>query len=418
MTTGSADKWRRMPLAALLRPVSRPEAVQPEREYAVLGAHWYAKGLYTKVVKLGSAIQARTLYQVRAGDFVYNRLFAWMGSFAVASVKNDGCHASNEFLCFDVDRTQILPEYLWCYFSRPTVWKEALGLSTGSTPTSRNRLKQEQFLNLQIALPPLSEQATTVARLDRAKHLLERAEAARKSAGAKTDALMGSVLDRVFGDPYEGRRGRVDGDLARLGDAAVDVADGPHATPTYLENGVPFITVLNIVGGTVDFTGAKFISQDAHAQYRRRATAERGDVMISKDGTIGIPCVVDTDREFSFFVSVALVKPDRAKLDGHYLAWAIRAPYMQRRIRERSRGDMIRHLVLREIRELVLPIPSIAEQRSIAQGLSALQSRLAVVKEHQATVGNQLDAIVPSLMGSLLQPDKAERVHLRSVAPG
>src|SRR5437016_3858222 len=92
-----------VPLGQLLRPVSRPEPVDPERVYRVLGAHWYATGLYTKDTKLGSAIQARTLFRVHQGDFVYNRLFAWKGSFAVASPENDGQYVSNEFLSYVVD---------------------------------------------------------------------------------------------------------------------------------------------------------------------------------------------------------------------------------------------------------------------------------------------------------------------------
>ena len=98
---------------------------------------------------------------------------------------------------------------------------------------------------------------------------------------------------------------------------------------------------------------------------RSRAKAEPGDVLISKDGTLGVPCFVDTDREFSFFVSVALIKPKREILDGEFLSWALRAPYLQERIVARSRGDMIRHLVLREIRDLTVPIPPLPDQRRI-----------------------------------------------------
>ena len=136
--------WSMVPLRELLTPVSRPEAVDPQKTYHILGAHWYAKGLYTKDIKNGSQIQAKNLYRVERGDFVYNRLFAWKGSFAVASEENDCCYVSNEFPCFAVNQDRIHSRYLWRYFSRAAVWEEALGLSTGGTPTSRKPVQRRE----------------------------------------------------------------------------------------------------------------------------------------------------------------------------------------------------------------------------------------------------------------------------------
>jgi type I restriction enzyme S subunit len=93
-----------VPLGEILIPVSRPEDVDPQVTYRLLGAHWYAEGLYTKEAKPGSQIQAAKLYRVEEGDFVYNRLFAWKGSFAVATKENHGCYVSNEFPCFVLKR--------------------------------------------------------------------------------------------------------------------------------------------------------------------------------------------------------------------------------------------------------------------------------------------------------------------------
>lgn len=104
MTTNG---WDPTPLSELLTPISRAEPVLPTKEYRLLGARWYAKGLYVKDVKLGSAIRADRLYRVKHGDFVYNRLFAWKGSFAVASQHDDGCYVSNEFPCFAVDEKKL-----------------------------------------------------------------------------------------------------------------------------------------------------------------------------------------------------------------------------------------------------------------------------------------------------------------------
>ena len=102
----------------LLTRVSREEAVAADQRYDILGAHWYAKGLYTKETKFGSEIAAAKVYRVVEGDFVYNRLFAWKGSFALASTENNGCYVSNEFPCFAVNQDRLEPQFLFRCFSR------------------------------------------------------------------------------------------------------------------------------------------------------------------------------------------------------------------------------------------------------------------------------------------------------------
>jgi type I restriction enzyme S subunit len=151
-------------------------------------------------VKSGQEIRATRLYQVRSGDFVYNRLFAWKGAFALATKEADGCSVSNEFPCFEIDSTQLDGRFLWSYFRRENAWNEALGLSTGATPTSRNRLKESLFLKMRMPLPPLAEQRQIVEQVDalagecwRARKL--RGEAAEMGETLGRSLLKGSISD-------------------------------------------------------------------------------------------------------------------------------------------------------------------------------------------------------------------------------
>jgi type I restriction enzyme S subunit len=182
-------------LRDLVRPISRPENVAAQQTYRLLGARWYAKGLYLKETKLGSEIQAKTLYRVEQGDFVYNRLFAWKGSFAIASAAVHGCHVSNEFLCFGIiDQQRVLPDYLHAYFSRESTWDEVKTLSTGSTPTSRNRLKESRFLGLRLPLPSPDEQKRFVSLIAELSRLQEEQD----RLAAKVSQLRGCVLERIY----------------------------------------------------------------------------------------------------------------------------------------------------------------------------------------------------------------------------
>ena len=184
-----SNAWHLVPLGKILTPVSRPEQVDPEKTYRILGAHWYAEGLYVKGTLPGSQIRADKVFRVETGDFVYNRLFAWKGSFAIATEGETGCHVSNEFPCFTISEDRADAKFLWRYFSRTSAWEEALGLSIGGTPTSRNRLKEEKFLAMKIPLPSLPEQRRIVARIEELAATINEARRLRKDATAEVKAL-------------------------------------------------------------------------------------------------------------------------------------------------------------------------------------------------------------------------------------
>ena len=107
------------------------------------------------------------------------------------------------------------------------------------------------------------------------------------------------------------------------------VVDGVHKTPTYVAEGVPFLTVRNLTGTrAISFEGCRYVSTDDHHLFTRRTKPQRGDLLISKDGTIGVTRAVRTDQEFSIFVSVALVKPLTYELTD-YLEIAFQSPQVQ-----------------------------------------------------------------------------------------
>jgi type I restriction enzyme S subunit len=180
----------------VVSPVNRPIRVIGTEVYKSLGVKWYAQGLFVKEPTLGSEIKATRLFRIEAGDFVYNRLFAWKGSFALAGAEHAGCVVSAEFPAFRVDQGRILPEYLLAYFSNDAVWSVIAGRSSGTSQTSRLRFKEEDFLNCRIPLPPLSEQKRVIDLLGEAEELRR----LRAQADLRTADLAPALLREAFGD--------------------------------------------------------------------------------------------------------------------------------------------------------------------------------------------------------------------------
>jgi type I restriction enzyme, S subunit len=148
------------------------------------------------------------------------------------------------------------------------------------------------------------------------------------------------------------------------------VVDGVHKTPNYVDFGIPFITVRNLTAGDgISFEETKFVTKEAHREYTKRAKPEPGDILISKDGTIGVTRCVRTEKAFSIFVSVAMVKPLMYAMSD-YLELALSSPAVQRQMV--GVGSGLKHLVLRDLKADGIPLPPLEEQAEIVACVSEL----------------------------------------------
>ena len=86
-----------LPLSEVLVESSEPVPVDAERRYENLGLYSFARGAFSKPPIDGAQTSAKTLYRVRQGQFIYSRLFAFEGAYAVVPPEMDGFFVSNEY---------------------------------------------------------------------------------------------------------------------------------------------------------------------------------------------------------------------------------------------------------------------------------------------------------------------------------
>ncbi|MEZ9181046.1 restriction endonuclease subunit S [Vibrio cyclitrophicus] len=155
------------------------------------------------------------------------------------------------------------------------------------------------------------------------------------------------------------------------------IIDGTHHTPKYTKFGVPFLRVTDI-NGVLDESEFKYVSTEEHAVLIKRAKPEFGDLLLSKNGTIGIPKVVNWSWEFSIFVSLALIKPKKKLLNSNYLEQFFKSNFLTKQLEQKAKQGAVTNLHLEEIREILLPMPPLVEeQTAIANALSDVDALLS-----------------------------------------
>jgi len=199
---------------------------------------------------------------------------------------------------------------------------------------------------------------------------------------------------------------------ASLEDLSTKVVDGVHSKPNYVPTGVPFVTVKNLTAGSgLSFEELNFISRADHEEFIKRADPEEGDLLMSKDGTLGVVRAVRTRQSFSIFVSVALIKPvDRQATD--YLEQALQSPQVQQQI-DGGTGTGLLHIHLRDLRRFAVPLAPAEEQAVITSRLRAAVGGLETVGREatQASERNQVmkrAVIAKAFRGELVPQDPSD----------
>ncbi len=200
---------------------------------------------------------------------------------------------------------------------------------------------------------------------------------------------------------------------ATLGQLVWSVKDGPHFSPKYTEQGVPFVSGGNIRPEGIDFSTAKFISPELHEELSKRCKPEYGDLLYTKGGTTGIARVNTEKREFNVWVHVAVLK----LLDGvepFYLQHALSSPHCYRQAQKYTHGVGNQDLGLTRMIWITVPLPSKAEQKRI---VAEIDRRQSLVSETEAQIEANLmraDRFRQAILGSAFSGKLTISVRRRS----
>ena len=181
------------------------------------------------------------------------------------------------------------------------------------------------------------------------------------------------------------------------------LTDGTHNTPKYTESGIPFISVKDMSSGKLSFSNTKFISEEEHKILSARCCPEYGDLLISKVGTTGIPLIIDTDKEFSIFVSLALIKFFPNHIDSKFLIHLINSPLVQEQVKRDTRGVGNKNWVLTAISNTLLAIPPLVEQKRIVSKIEEIMPIADKYEKSQEALDRLNTEIYDKLKKSVLQ---------------
>lgn len=347
---------------------------------------------------------------------MYGATIGKLGILQIEATTNQACCAC---ICYE----GMWNKYLFYYLLSQRKNYIAMG-SGGAQPN----ISKDKIVNSIIALPPLAEQKRIVAKIEELMPFVEQYAAASTKLNTLNatfpemmkksilqEAVQGKLVPQDPNDEpasvllkkiaEEKKRLIKEGKIkkqkplpaitedeipfdipeswewTRLGSVLKLLTDGTHKTPHYVAEGVPFISVKDMSSGSISFSNTKFIAEKEADELNTRCNPERGDVLLSKVGTTGVPAPVDTDIKFSLFVSVALLKFNIDLINRDYLINVINSPCVQKQCAENTRGVGNKNWVMRDIANTLIPIAPLREQERIVSELKRLIPQFSVLKQ-------------------------------------
>lgn len=382
------------PLVKLGEVLDKSQAwieLDPQQEYKEVTVRLWGKGVTLRGIVIGSQITGSRRLQVHSNQFILSRIDARNGAFGLIPDELDNAVVSNDFPVFDIHQKRLLPKYLhWLSKTRNFV-ESCKSVSEGTT--NRVRLKEDKFIQIEIPLPPLTEQQRIVAKIERLVGKIEEARTLYHAASYEIDALLSSQLKNLINKNRNWEWKKIS-EVAEI---------NPKRTKTNLNvtDKVSFIPMSAIDAESGEIKSAQvkpiievmkgytfFIEGDVLFA-RITPCMQNGKSTIAKNLTNGV----------GFGTTEFHVIRPKSGIINTWLHRIIRSSDFIRDAEANFKGTAGQQRVPADfLMEKSIPLPKLEEQKRLVDYLNNINNKTDYIKAIQSQTAAELDALLPSIL--------------------
>lgn len=383
------SKWPMVPLGEVLTKSTAQVEIAPHETFSEVTVRLWGKGVDLRRKVTGAEIKADRRFIVSPGQFIVSRIDARNGAFGLIPDVLAGAIVSNDFPVFNANAKRLAPSFL-NWLSKTSTFVDLCRRASEGT-TNRVRLKENLFLQMEIPLPPISEQKKIVDWIDDVAKRVEKANYEAESAIKRLENLLMSA----FYDLSEGAPRRAMKDVAPLirRQAAIDpAADYPELGVRCFGKGTfqkPSLSGLDV--GT-----------------KKLYAIEPGDLIFSNvfawEGAIAVAKDEDKGRYGSHrFITCV---PNSGVANAVFLNFYFQTPVGIEQIRDASPGGAGRNrtLGLNKLEKIMVPVPRYELQVWFDQ----LYEKVEMAKRMMTQAGEERNAILPSVLNQVFSGEEAK----------
>jgi type I restriction enzyme S subunit len=325
-------------------------------------------------------------YVVYKGDFLIGmdgdfKIFQWQGSKSLL----------NQRVCkIIVNKNVAEPKYIFFL-----LFQKLKEIQDKTPFVTVKHISSNQIKEIEFDLPPLPTQKKIVAILEKAEKL----KGWRREADELTDELLKSTFLEIFGDPVKNQKGW---EIVNLKTVFSNKKTGTKCGPfgsalkkyEYVNDGVPVWIMDNICENKFIKEGCLYITKEKYEQLKPYSV-ERGDILISRAGTVGKMCVANPSTQQSI-ISTNLIRLslDSSKIEPIYFICLM--TYFKGKMGRLKTGEDGAYSFMNTgiLKELSIPLPPIKLQNKFIR----LFEELELIQKRQTQSRQQIEDLFDALM--------------------
>ncbi len=298
---------------------------------------------------------------VKPGDFLLTNSMSFGRPYIM---KTTGC-IHDGWLVLSGDKERVDQDYFYHLLGSDLLHKKFSSLAAGAVVKNLNI---SLVKGVEIPLPPLPEQKKIANILDVADNLRQKDQQLIE----KYTALSQSLFLDMFGDPVNNQMGW---DKRNLQDLVKSVIDCPHTTPNWTSSGKVAIRTSNLTQGGWSWKDKRFVSEEDFHDRSKRGYVKHGDIILSREGTVGVLAIVEMEMEICLGQRLVQLIPDFSLANNYYLLHLLLYELEPERISRIMVGATSKHLNVKELREMSLPVPPIDLQNQFAERIQSIEAQ-------------------------------------------
>lgn len=181
--------------------------------------------------------------------------------------------------------------------------------------------------------------------------------------------------------------------ICRAKDVLILITDGAHITPDTSREERDFVSVTDLNDfGDINFEQCLKITKEQFEYFvRTGCKPKKGDVLISKDGTVGKTSIIETDFDFVIASSLVIMRPNPQKIIPKYLEYCLNTSFVKQQLEALLSGSALKRVSVAKNGNL--KIVYTIDQESQALIVKYLDKKCAEINRAIADKKKQLETI-------------------------
>ena len=386
--------WPTVKLGDIFNRVKDEVLVKDDESYARLTIRMNGNGIVQRDRVLGHKIGTKKQFIARAGQLVLSKIDARNGAFGILPPECDKAIITGNFWAFDADKKRLDTSYFEFLTKTPMFVRFCIRASEGTT--NRLYLQEDEFLAQEIMLPPLAEQQRVVEQIEELAAQIGGARILRNQAAEEAEALVQVCRFRLIQDCVSVDQIRIDELVVetQLGLDRGASQQSPEYPTAYLK--------MNNITSRGSIVVDRVTRIQASDEEITKFTLRSGDFLFNTRNSfelVGKTAVwEDADEQFVFNNNIMRIR-FRDNVEPRFVNAAFLSPFVANQLlRFKKQTTNVCAIYWKNLKEVLIPVPQIAEQRRIVAELDALRAQVDALKRLQSETAAELDALLPSIL--------------------